>query len=280
MAELSTLIPDIYKLFDPKTPHIVDEGNLEVFCENLKQIVRSRFLEREEGDVLRFSSLGRPDRQIWYMAQEDGEREEMSPKTYFKFLYGDIIEQMVLFLVKEAGHTVEQEQAEIEVEGVKGHIDAIIDGVVVDVKSASPYSFTKFTKGTLFEDDPFGYVHQISGYANVLTPDQGAAFLAFNKVDGDMAILNIGTSITSSYPPAPRIEHLKEVIASPTPPERCHSDVEDGKSGNRKLNTPCSYCGFKKRCWPELRTFLYGTGPRYLTEVHRVPDVYEVKNDV
>ena len=45
----------------------------------------------------------------------------------------------------------------------------------------------------------------------------------------------------------------------------------DGKSGNTKLCTQCSYCDFKKICWPHMRTFIYKGGPRYLINVAREP---------
>lgn len=275
MKRLDDLPADIFALFDPKESHVVDEDNLESFAENLKDLIRTRFVERERtNSALRFSSFGRPDRQLWYQAHSD-EREEMSAKTYFKFLYGDVIEQLILFLAKEAKHEVTHEQEEIEVDGVKGHIDAIIDGVVVDVKSASPYSFKKFETGGLFSDDPFGYIGQLSGYASVLTPEEGGAFLAFNKVDGDINLLRVGPSITNDFVPSERIAHLRDVIASPNPPPRCYDDVEDGKSGNRKLIVNCSYCAHKFKCWDGLRAFAYSNGPKYLTQVNKTPDVPE-----
>jgi hypothetical protein len=40
----------------------------------------------------------------------------------------------------------------------------VIDGVTVDVKSASKYGFEKFLKHNLREDDPFGYISQLSSY--------------------------------------------------------------------------------------------------------------------
>lgn len=273
--KIDTLVEDIFALFDPKTEHVVDEDNLEQFCQNLKDLIRMRFLTREKGGALRFSSLGRPDRQIWYANDEETVQEEMTAKTYFKFLYGDVIEQVILFLAKEAGHEVTHEQEEIEVDGVKGHLDAVIDGYVVDVKSASPFSFDKFKSQKVLEDDPFGYIAQLSGYADVVTPGKEAYFLAFNKVDGDIHLMPVGKSIIEAHPPGPRISHLKEVIANPAPPPRCYEDVEDGKSGNRKLGIGCSYCSYKNKCWPGLRTFLYSNGPRFLTEVQRVPDVPE-----
>jgi hypothetical protein len=47
-------------------------------------------------------------------------------------------------------------------------------------------------------------------------------------------------------------------------------------SKNMKLATSCSYCAYKKQCFPKLRTFLYSDGPAYLTHVVDVPRVMEV----
>jgi len=272
---LDTLVEDIYELFDPTKDHELNEKNLDDFAHNVRDLLQSRFAAaRSDRGTLRFSNLGRPDRQLWYMAREKG--EDFSRKTLFKFLYGDIIEQLLLLLVKEAGHTVTDEQKELEVDGVLGHIDAVIDGVTVDVKSASPMSYTKFANGSLYENDPFGYIGQISGYASVLTPETGGAFLAFDKVHGDICLLKVGPSIANEYGVEARIKHLKQVVKSDDIPDRCYSDELDGKSGNRKLGTQCSYCAFKEPCWPGLRTFLYSGKPRFLTEVVRTPDVPEV----
>jgi hypothetical protein len=269
------VIEDVYDLFDPNKGHEPNEDNLNAFAENIKEVLRTRLAKREPlNNPLRFSSLGKQDRQLWYMAK-DYPQEDISSKTYFKFLYGDVIEQLLIFLVKEAGHTVEDEQKEVEVDGVKGHIDCKIDGVLVDVKSASPYGFGKFVRNVVHEDDPFGYTQQLSGYAQVETPKQPAAWLAMEKVNGSLALSTLSTSIINDYPVDDRIAHLKKVIASDEPPARCYPDEEDGKSGNRKLGTGCSYCAFKHSCWPGLRTFLYSNGPRYLTNVAKVPDVPE-----
>lgn len=276
MAEIKTLVEDIYHLFDPNHGHEPNEDNLNEFAENLKQLLRERLAKREVlNNPLRFSSLGRPDRQLWYMAK-GYPSEDLSAKTYFKFLYGDVIEQLLLFLVKESGHTVEKAQEEIEVDGVKGHIDAVIDGVLVDVKSASPYGYTKFVKQTVTEDDSFGYTQQLAGYAQVVTPGQAPAWLAMDKVSGSICVSPLSQSIVKDYPVDERIAHLKEVIAQEDPPARCYEDEEDGKSGNRKLGTGCGYCAFKHSCYPGLRTFAYSNGPRFLTKVVKTPDVPEV----
>lgn len=274
MKQLKDIPEDIYSLFDNSIHHEVNEKNIDDFCKNLSSLLRSRLGKAPETrDILRFSNLGRPDRQLWYMARSEGEK--FSGKTGLKFLYGDVIEQLLLFLVKEAGHTVEHEQMELELDGVLGHIDAVIDGVTVDVKSASPQSYQKFERGSLFEDDSFGYIGQISSYASVVTPEVGGAFLAFDKVHGSICVLNVGPSITNGYGTKARIKHLKEVIKSETLPKRCYDPVPDGKSGNMKLSTQCSYCRFKSECYPGLRTFLYSGAPRFLTTVVKTPDVPE-----
>ena len=117
MTEIKTLVEDVYKLFDPNEGHEPNEDNLNEFAENLKGLLRERLAKREPlNNPLRFSSLGKQDRQLWYMAK-GYPQEDLSAKTYFKFLYGDVIEQLLLFLVKESGHSVEMQQAEVEVDG-------------------------------------------------------------------------------------------------------------------------------------------------------------------
>jgi hypothetical protein len=82
-----------------------------------------------------------------------------------------------------------------------------------------------------------------------------------------------------------RIQHLKKVIESTSVPDKCYTDVPDGKSGNYKLDTGCIYCNYKHDCWSDanngkgLRTFQYSTGYRYLTKVEKEPNVDEVSEE-
>jgi hypothetical protein len=58
------------------------------------------------------------------------------------------------------------------------------------------------------------------------------------------------------------------------PPRR---DLEPyGKSGNMKLDTYCSYCAYKKECWPGLRGFLYSKKVIWLAHVEEEPKVPEI----
>ena len=194
---------------------------------------------------------------------------------------GDILEALLILLTELSGHKVTEQQKEVEIDGVKGHKDCRIDGVLVDVKTASSYAFKKFKEGTLHSDDPFGYIAQISGYAEAGN-DQEAAFFAIDKSSSEMAIMKVENirMINAKQ----RIGKVKNFINSDMPPDRCYPDEEDGKSGNRKLAIGCIYCPYKEDCWKDanggqgLRQFKYSNGIRYLTQVGKLPDVPEVTN--
>lgn len=276
---IDTLVRDIYSLFDGEhTPH---DPDLHVeFGKNLEELMHERFnTARGDGKYLRMSNIGRPDRQIWMDINSKEPKEPLSPQTFVKFSYGDMIEQMMLLYAKMAGHTVTDEQKEIEVDGIKGHIDAIIDGVVVDVKSASSFSWQKFDSGALLEpgNDPFGYVAQLAGYVEALTPGCDGAFLAVDKTLGKITLLRVPADVLAQYRVRDRIAHIKQVVAdTENVPDHCYAPVPDGKSGNMKLDTGCSYCGHKFSCWPDLKVYAYSTGPRFLTTVVREPKVANV----
>ncbi len=73
------------------------------------------------------------------------------------------------------------------------------------------------------------------------------------------------------------VQRKKDLCCEDEPPARIDwGIVPDGKSGNMKLGTKCSYCKYKNECHPDLRTFLYSGGPRFLTEVVNEPKVLEV----
>lgn len=230
--------------------------------------------------TLRMSNIGKGARQLWY-DKRYGKEENLPPATIFKFIYGDLIESLLLFLAKLSGHRVTARQAEVDVDGVKGHIDADIDGVTVDAKSASVYAFRKFANATLAQDDSFGYIEQLAGYCDARDTD--GAFLAADKQNGHIAYLPFSKEeLKAAVNVKERIAYLKTAVEQEEPPERCYPDVPQGESGNRKLGVNCSYCSHKGRCWADsnggmgLRTFLYSGGPEFLTKVTREPKVREV----
>jgi hypothetical protein len=284
MSKLDSIVEDVYGLL--QNGKEVSEENLDILGENIKDILRRRLADAmKEGPrkgSLRASSVGKPDRQLWYSCQDNISQEDLAPHMHIKFAYGDIIEELLLFLVREAGHEVSGQQQEITLNGVKGHIDSIIDGHVVDVKSASKFAFKKFRDGTLPQDDPFGYMSQIAVYSEAL--GLPGAFLAMNKETGEIALLKYSRDELEFEFPEAKIDHKRAVLSSPVPPERCYSDEPDGKSGNRKLAMGCTFCAFKDECWKDandgqgLRVFEYAGGRKvYLTQTSREPRVKELK---
>lgn len=276
---LDTLVEDIYELFNG---HDVDPDRAEEFGRAIATAVSTRLSEykKEREFTLRVSNLGKPDRQLWYDKNKP-EKEELAPHTKIKFMFGDLIEALLLFLAAEAGHTVTDQQTEVIVDGIVGHNDAVIDDVVVDVKSASTHAFKKFRDGTLSDDDPFGYMEQMAGYSEGLGKRDGA-FLAMDKQNGHITLLRVPREELEALDVRARIEHLKAVVDQPEPPERCYEPVPEGQSGNMKLPIGCSYCPHKFECWKDandgigLRTFLYSSGPVHLTKVEREPKVLEI----
>ena len=243
--------------------------------------VKSRLEEQRNEPTLRLSNLGTKClRKLWYQINEPDRAEVLPPSTRFKFLFGDILEDLLLFLAKEAGHSVQGEQDELNLHGVKGHRDAIIDGRIVDCKSASTYSFKKFESNRLREDDPFGYLTQLNSYIRgsegdprVTERDVGS-FLVVDKTLGNICLDTYPVDTETNY--EEKINDIKDILSLPEAPPRGFEDVPEGKSGNKKLCTNCSYCGYKFHCWDNLRSFNYSTGPVFLTTVAKQPKVEEL----
>ena len=286
MKTTDTLIKDIYKLMQNKlTDNEVDaEAEINKFGEACKDLMRKEFLngKRSDSRKLRMSNIGKTDRYLWNHYNNVGPTEKMQSHTLVKFMYGHIIEEMLLLFVRLAGHTVTHEQAYAEVQGIKGSMDCKIDGIVTDVKSASSFGFKKFKDGSLAFDDPFGYIDQIKGYARS-EGETKVGWLAMDKANGHLTFLkyDLEDEEALAYPVLKkdiedRIIHIKEMVKQEEPPELCYKTVPDGKSGNMKLAMGCSYCHFKHACYPNLRAFAYSYGPRYLTEVVNEPKVQEI----
>lgn len=226
------------------------------------------------------SNIGKKDRQIWYDFHAKRPKEVLSAPTRIKFLFGDILERMLIFLAKEAGHEVTGIQATVSVDDIVGHQDAIIDGVLVDAKSCSSPSFVKFQTGDL-KDDPFGYEAQLAGYSKA-NGDLDSAFLAIDKQHGDLALLPVSSAKLKEYDVSGRIAHIKQVVASDVVPDKCYEPKPYGKSGNMSLPIGCSYCAHKFECHADanggkgLRAFLYSGKPVFFTEITREPKVPEL----
>jgi hypothetical protein len=228
------------------------------------------------------SNLGSPCKKKLHYEYHHAEKgEPIGPEPLLNFLYGDVIELLYLMLARAAGHKVEGEQDVLKIGELEGSRDCVIDGVTVDVKSANGRSYSKFDKGELEGDDPFGYITQLQCYLeggkdDPLVKDKDrAAFFAINKERGGCCLLWITKDRFTNWERTATATIDTVVRAGPdTPPDRGLEDVPEGKSGNRKLAVTCSYCAFKEDCW-DYRTFLYARGPVFLTKVEQTPKVPE-----
>ena len=278
MKKLENLVSDIYFVLSPLTEGEaldISDKDIDDFGEAIKDVVRHWATPKaRDSNTLRMSNIGKPSRQLWYDLKY--KREESSFENShlpIKFLYGHLLEEVLLFLVKMSGHKVEDEQKEVEVKGVKGHIDCKIDGEVIDIKTASGFAFNKFRNGTLREDDPFGYMAQLAGYEEAEGTTNGG-FLVINKESGELTLYQ-PEELDKPYAPK-IIEDIKESLNNNEPPEVCYEPIPEGKSGNMKLPKNCVYCNHKFRCYPDLRVFKYSKGLVYFTEIVNEPKVEEV----
>lgn len=281
---LNTLVPDIYKHLEglsDGTPLPLTEEEIDKTLVGMREALISWATprERDTNFTVRMSNVGKPSRQLWYEKRDPQGRGGIDGATQIKFLYGHLLEEVVLMLVRMAGHKVTDEQKEVTVDGIVGHMDCKINGEVVDVKTASRFAFNKFKDGRLAQDDPFGYLGQLAGYEAAEGTDNGG-FLVLNKESGELCMYvpddidkpNIRTSISKLLP----------ALELGTPPELCYNPIPDGKKGNMKLPKGCSWCKYKYECYKDsndgegLRTFKYSNGLTHLTEVVVEPKVEEL----
>ena len=281
---LHDLVPDIYneleKLSDDGKPLPLTEENIDRTISGMKEALMSWATprKRDSAFTVRMSNVGKPPRQLWYEKRDPKGRGGIDGPTQIKFLYGHLLEEIVLMLVRMVDYEVTDEQKEVTVDGIVGHMDCKINGEVVDVKTASRFAFNKFKEGRLAQDDPFGYMGQLAGYEEAEGTD-GGGFLVLNKESGELCMFipddldkpNIKSSISQLLP----------ALELDVPPAICYDPVPDGKKGNMKLAKGCNWCKYKHECFKDsndgqgLRTFKYSNGYTHLTKVVAEPKVEE-----
>ena len=284
---LDTLVEDIYN-----TIGVLADGNkIKISNKLLEELgidIVSAVKEwatpvkrnKATSQTLRMSNIGKPERQLWYdMHEERDTSSSIEPSTFIKFLYGHILEALLIFFVKLAGHKVTAQQKQVSVKGIKGHMDCKIDGEVVDIKTASGYAFRKFREGTLAEQDTFGYLAQLAGYEAAEQTSEGG-FLAFNKETGELALFRPQDLDKPNI--KDKINKVKQIIKSDSPPDYCFAEIPEGKAGNMKLPKECTFCPYKFKCRSDsnngegLRVFSYAKGPVYFTKIVKEPNVEEL----
>ena len=244
---INTVVPDVYEVMKSKDY----SGDLNTIAmqagREVEEAIKNAFEPYENKNELRMSSIGRCERAQWY-AVKGYTPEELEGSVYLTFLQGHILEAVLVALIKLAGHDVQDQQKKHTVEGINGSQDCTIDGELVDIKTASAWSFdNKFAEDGI-KDDAFGYIKQLSGYGKTEDRKDGY-FLAFNKNKSTLKLCrqkleeDIDTYIVD----------LKDKMESDTPPMRLANATTFSKAeAKEKLCMTCAFCGFKEDCYGSL----------------------------
>lgn len=281
MPNINTLVEDIYGVIEGKGGW--DKTITDYLAKNISQIAESRFKEPQKPrGYLSLSSVGSPcKRKTWYRINKTEEAAPLKPQLLGLFFYGDLLEALVLSLAKAAGHDVQGEQDRLSVHGIKGHRDAVIDGITIDVKSTSRYGMNKFKTNSLRNDDPYGYISQLSSYVYagkddpLVTDKSLGAFLVVQKDSFELHLdmYDFSKELTTKEK---EIEEVKNIVSGKLPDQRLKPVPQSGASENTKLSYACSSCEYRKICWPEARVFKYSHGKEYLIDVVKKPRVEEL----
>lgn len=274
---IDTLVQDVYTLLESGGGGIASASD---FGDRLATLIKNK-INDNQGGRLRPSNLGeRCIRKLWYEINTPEAVVPFDGVTLMKFMIGNTWEEVLLFLAKEAGHSVSHEQHTVELYGVKGSIDCVIDGCLVDVKSASPFAFDKYVSGLSLNDDPFGYIYQANFYLTAMrgspavTNKDNAFLFVGDKEKGRLALVKV-PRINPDWEKV--INDKAETLRRPTVPERAYEEVPFGKSGNMAVPNVCNnWCRSVDTCWPNARKFAYSSGIQRLTKVVRTPDVTEI----
>lgn len=277
MKSINKLIPDIYDLIKRKDGWFNDELGQGLSVDISKRL-QQQLGAPQQKPSLRLSQMGpRCPRALWYSIHHPELAESLPPWAEVKYSFGHILEGLAVALSKAAGHHVVGEQDVLELDGVVGHRDCIIDGCTVDVKSASSIGFQKFKSKDFAMVDSFGYLDQLDGYVMaaihdplVEVKDKGY-ILAIDKTLGHMHLYEHQVTNERIDLLKSRIVEFKGIVGRDVPPTCNCKTQSDGASGNQRLGLTASYSSYKHCCFPNLRTFLYANGPVYLSKVAKRP---------
>lgn len=147
--------------------------------------------------TMRMSNIGRPLCQLQSELLNPS-RPDTNP---IRNLYGDLVEDILSFILHSAGVPIiaEQKEVHLEIGGIRlaGHLDFLIDfgngPEVWDAKSASGWAFrNKFELGWehIFKEDNFGYADQLFLYAEAERAKVGG-FIAFDKSSGEIGVVQV-----------------------------------------------------------------------------------------
>ena len=237
----------------------MSKATVKQVAEDISEALMRQFGEGKKRDnfKLRMSNIGRATCQLWY----DKNKPEVAlpkPTTFvMMMMIGDIVEAVFKAILTESKVKFkDSEHVELKLKDdsiINGTTDLEIDGAIDDIKSASSWSYTHKFKS--FHDlnsmDDFGYVAQLAGYAKALNKKAGGWWV-INKANGDFKYVKSEIDMDEEYN---KIQKVSDKIRE-NKFTRCFEPEKEtfyGKeTGNTVLNKTCSFCDYRKDCWPTL----------------------------
>ncbi len=260
-ATMTFSISDTIKQFlSTSTP--IDETIVQEFGEKCKVALRT-LQEEKNTFTLRMSNIGR-DPRLLYLQATSKVKEQPDPTFKMKVTYGHLIEHLMIALMKAAGLKVEEptEQVALKLKDttIKGTYDVKVNGQIIDIKSASPYSYErKFNScASLMQGDEFGYIGQAVAY-QMADNTKFKGWLVINKATGefkDVDTDNAFHSPTHLYEWYNKFNYAVDVVTGKADPPPC-TGVEDETfrskpTGHKVLGNKCKYCPAKGTCHPGI----------------------------
>tara|TARA_R100001480_G_scaffold20350_1_gene30028 strand:+ start:1922 stop:2725 length:804 start_codon:yes stop_codon:yes gene_type:complete len=247
MKKIDTVVQDVYDVMKSKD-YTGDLGSIAMVAgREVEDAIKEAFEPRQQNGNLRMSTIGKCERAQWYNCHGHTP-EELKGEVFLTFLQGHILESVLVALLKLSGHKVEDQQKKHTLEGINGSQDCTIDGELVDIKTASAWSWDNKFKENGISDDAFGYIKQLSAYGKTDDRKHGY-FLAFNKNKSTLKLCkqdleqDIDTYVVD----------LKSKMESDTPPMRLPNATTWNKAKTEeKLCMTCAFCGFKEDCFGKL----------------------------
>ena len=103
-----SIVEDIYKKIAPLASGEdlkIPEKVIDDFGEKIKEALRAWSSPHKQTKGLRMSNIGKPARQLWFDNLYN-KSSTQSSSLQIKFLYGHILEELLLMLVRMSGHKV------------------------------------------------------------------------------------------------------------------------------------------------------------------------------
>ena len=261
----------------------IDDAWIEEAGEEFKAALRKQLTPYNNEFRLRMSNIGKPLCQLQHAAM--GSEKKRKPYSFkIQMMIGDAVECITNVMLKIAGANITGAKNQVEMAvgpvTVKGEDDIEIDHNIYDVKSCSPWAFdNKWSKGYsgLKEDDAFGYVGQLTGYAQAQGKELGG-WIVVNKSDGRIVVVDADVSEEEKSMNLFNMKFNAEQIEKKAPLKRQYEPIVDTfrakPTGLKRLPKSCEFCDYTQACYPKAK---YMAHPK--SEAKNPPMYWFIKDD-